>query len=182
MYTIATRIKKYKRSSAIYVRMYIICTCKWLTRGENVLGIQCLPAQMFYCIIKQPLNPQYHTHATVRTTPLSLWCLCIKLAKHRTVTDTQTEHIVDHVWSFLTLLWWWFKDKLLQSLCDMLSGQGLQVCLLFHSIVCVNRCGYKWVKWTVQYTGQYSLIVQEIAECELLSHNSNICSVHAHIQ
>ena len=52
----------------------------YIHRGENVHGILTLPAQVFYCILKQPLEPTalYYT-CTVGATPVVMSSL---LAKH----------------------------------------------------------------------------------------------------
>ena len=142
-YTINTHIHKYNSHNNFkYVCIYMINT--WLTHGENVHGIQCLPTQTFYCIPKQPPNPQHHRHATVGTTPvmMSTW-----MAKHTTLynRDTNTTRcwpcvkfhnssvVVVPVRASLELVWpahWTKTAGLLSSPC----------------MVCVDRCDVKWGK------------------------------------
>ena len=79
--------------SYTYVCTYIMYT--WLAQGENVHGIQCRPAQMFYGILKQP-SELHHTHATLGTTPvmMSTW-----MAKHTTLYNRGTN--TTHYWLYI---------------------------------------------------------------------------------
>ena len=90
---IATYVHAYininETAAYAYVRTYIIY------RGEMFMGYSAY--QLFYCIPKQSSEPTASYTCNCRNNTIKFIISMYTTGKHRTLTDTQTPHVVDHV-------------------------------------------------------------------------------------